>query len=178
MGETRGGPDSKHAVHADTLVASMAMVWRDPPPPRVPSRVRELLIASYKGLVEADELQRIAMVAHEMLENLVKYAAGGPVTFDVELHEREGATVAELRSSNFATAEHLHEAEGILTRLGPTAHPVTAYDELIAESTQRSGSRLGLARIRAEGEMGLEGFIENGRITLVAQRRIGHGRGS
>ncbi len=178
MGESRRGDDPQQAGHGGTLVASMAMAWRDPPPPRVPSMVRELLTTSYAGLVEADELQRVAMVAHEMLENLVKYASEGPVTFAVELHDRDGGTVAELRSSNCATAEHLREAEGILTRLGPTAHAVTAYDELIAESTQRTGSRLGLARIRAEGEMGLEGFIEKGRITLVAQRRVGSGRGS
>lgn len=178
MGEAHRGADPQQAGRGGTLIASMAMAWRDPPPSRVPSLVRELLTASYQRLVEADELQRIAMVAHEMLENLVKYASEGPVTFAVELHERDGAVVAELRSSNSATAEHLHEAAGILTRLGPTAHAVTAYDELIAESSQRSGSRLGLARIRAEGEMGLEGFIENGRITLVAQRRVGNGRGS
>jgi hypothetical protein len=173
----------KQREPADTLVASMAMAWRERPSKRVPTRVREFLSASYEGFVEPDELQRIAMVAHEMLENLAKYASDGPVTFGVEIHEveregvGEGEVVATLRSSNCATAEHLREAEGILARLGASAHPVTAYDELIAESTQRPGSRLGLARIRVEGEMKLERFVEGNRITLVAERRVARRRG-
>jgi hypothetical protein len=191
MGEQRGrtdldgvgrGPPEATARHrpVDRLVASMAMVWREPPSKRVPSMVRELLSASYEGFVEPDELQRIVMVAHEMLENLAKYASDGQVTFGVELHEAHGEgggeLVARLRSSNVATAEHVREAEGILARLGSAAHPVTAYDELIAESTQRTGSRLGLARIRVEGEMALEGIVEGARITLVAERRIARRR--
>ncbi|HSY21330.1 MAG TPA: hypothetical protein VK841_04410 [Polyangiaceae bacterium] len=189
MGEQREGSDpggepreppgmTAERRSADTPMASMAMAWHEPPSKRVPSMVRELLSASYESFVEADELQRIVMVAHEMLENLAKYASHGHVTFGIELHEREGETVVELRSSNGATAEHLREAEGILARLDATAHPVTAYDELIAESTQRTGSRLGLARIRVEGEMDLEGFVEDGRITLVAERRVGPRRRS
>src|SRR5580692_2772471 len=111
MGEQREGSDPGGVPRepagmtaaqrsAGTPMASMAMAWREPPSKRVPSMVRELLSASYESFVEPDELQRIVMVAHEMLENLAKYASDGQVTFGVELHECEGETVVELRSSN------------------------------------------------------------------------------
>ena len=51
--------------------------------------------------------------------------------------------------------------------------PVVYYDQLIAESAPRSGgSGLGLARIRAEGELDLDFAIDGNELTISARAPI------
>jgi hypothetical protein len=138
----------------------------------IASRVRELLTVVYGDFLEPDETQSIAMAAHELLENVVKYGGDGESSFEVDVVDHDDGVSVRLKTTNLAAPEHIDELRGLVDRIRDTLDPVGLYDELIASSVHRAGSGLGLARIRAEGGMDLACSVELGRIAIVAERRV------
>lgn len=136
-------------------------------------------IASLRGAVsdlcaphvaEADELSRVLLAAHELLENIVKYSSGGLAEFHFSLESAEGGLRALLRTKNRAEPERLSDTERRFDALAKAPDPVTHYDEMIRESaSRRDGSGLGLARILAESEMALQHRVEDGILIITAQ---------
>jgi hypothetical protein len=153
-------------------IASTVIRWNVRPPKRFASSVRELVSDSYQGLLDTDEALRIAMAAHEMVENLVKYSSDGKSSFEVEICDSDGRRYVRLRSRNSAAPEDLQGATRLIERIQSAADPVAIYDQLIAESPGRAGSGLGLARIRAEAEMDIACSAEGSQFTVVAERRV------
>lgn len=113
------------------------------------------------------------MVVHELVENLVKYSAGGMCELSVEV-AAEGATrTVRIEASNDVGAEEAEQLQRFLIELQDAADPVAFYDRTIqASAKRRHGSGLGLARIRAEGEMELSHHIAGGRISIVAEAAL------
>lgn len=122
---------------------------------------------------DADTLSRIALVAHELAENVVKYSAGGMCTMEVSIRVPETAGSAielSLTTKNAATREQLDKAEGYLQRLERAENAERFYDQCIADSaTRKVGSGLGLARIRAEGLMQLSHEVSDEYIFVTAR---------
>jgi hypothetical protein len=138
----------------------------------LPSKVRDLLTGIYIDLLEPDELGTVAMAAHELLENLLKYAANGTSSFHVEICEAGGKALVRLRTSNDASPECAETLERLVADISAARDPMAMYDELVASSPMRPGSGLGLIRIHAEGQMQIA-MSRNGRhVTLVAERSI------
>ncbi len=160
------------------MIVAASIHWNVPPPQALASGVRELLSGVYKELLEADEIHSAAMAAHELVENLVKYSAGGTSSFEIEIRENGDRAFVRLQTRNRAVAEHIRGAQQLVERMGGSADPITVYDELVATSPHRKGSGLGLARIRAEAGMDLVYSAEGGFITIVAERRVNIRRGS
>jgi len=121
-------------------------------------------------LEDADELSRVLLAAHELLENIVKYSTGDVAEFHFQLEASEAGLRMRLRTKNRAHPEHHADAQRRLDALAAAGDPVAHYDELIrAAAGRRDGSGLGLARIPAESEMQLHYTTEHGWLVLTAE---------
>ncbi len=163
---------TREAAHAEPPLVFASMRWGVRPADAIASCVRELLTVVYRELLEPDEAQSIAMAAHELLENVVKYAAAGESSFDVEIHDRGDQASVRLQTENVAAPEQLDTLRRLVERIRGASDPIELYDELIASSVHREGSGLGLARIRAEGGMDLACRVRSDRIAITAERTV------
>jgi hypothetical protein len=162
------------------------------PPPDAPEQARVSLTLSFEPFAEqiaslrsavsdlcapyvadADELSRVLLAAHELLENIVKYSSGGMAEFHFSLDSTEGGLRARLRTKNRAVPERLSDTQRRFDALSAARDPVAHYDEMIRESAgRRDGSGLGLARILAESEMALQHRVEHGILIITAEVMI------
>jgi hypothetical protein len=124
-------------------------------------------------VADADELSRVLLAAHELLENIVKYSSGGMAEFHFALERASGTLRARLRTKNRAEPARLSDTRERLDALAAALDPVAHYDEMIRETAgRRDGSGLGLARILAESEMNLDYQIEQGVLIITAEVTI------
>ena len=144
-------------------------------------RPRVRLIASTRTLVadlceqlleDADATSRVAMAAHELMENVAKYSSGGEGSVEVELSQRDGENFVQVSTKNRASPEQRQMLEHLIGELRNAADPVAYYDAVIAKSARSKGSGLGLARIRAEGKMDVALSIEGDEVTVSAQGAV------
>jgi hypothetical protein len=118
-------------------------------------------------LQDMDVVARLHLAVHELVENLVKYGVHASVSLDVELERIGGVSLLRLRTSNCAAPERLAAAVRILEGLRDAKDPVAYYDRLVLESAPLEGvSGLGLARIRAEGDLDLDFKVDGDRLTI------------
>jgi hypothetical protein len=146
------------------FVPEMRLIWRT-------SRY----VRDFYGnvLADPDACARVMLTAHELLENAAKYSADGVGQLEIELVERDQQTYVQIRLSNRASPESLAELRRFFDESGRTADPIALYDQMIVRTAQRTeGSGLGLARIRAEGEMALGYSVAGDRVTLVAETPV------
>ncbi len=120
-------------------------------------------------IANEDELSRLLLATHELLENIVKYTASGIAEFQFALVPTEAGLKAVVRTSNCATEARLEDARTRLDALARAADPAAFYDEMIRASARRDGSGLGLARITAESEMVLGYAVERDVLTISAE---------
>lgn len=120
-------------------------------------------------IASADELSRLLLATHELLENIVKYTASGAAEFHFELTPSAEGLRALVRTSNSAAPDRREDARARLDALARTADPASFYDQMIRDSARRDGSGLGLARILAESEMELRYVIERDVLTISAE---------
>lgn len=124
-------------------------------------------------LADADAVSRVHMAVHELTENLVKYGSNQDVGVEVELERHDGATLVRIRSRNRATPERLEKAVLLLTRLREAPDAMAYYDQLIRDSAPLEGiSGLGLARIRAEGELEVDFRVEGDELWILLQATV------
>lgn len=125
-------------------------------------------------LGDGDLLSRVNMATHELVENVVKYSAGGLCELRVELRLEGPSPTVSIETANDVGGEALEALERWLLAVQEAPDPVAFYDRTIrASATRRHGSGLGLARIRAEGEMELSHRIAGGRVTIRAESALG-----
>ena len=144
-------------------------------------RPRVRLIASTRALVtdlceqlldDADATSRVAMTAHELMENVAKYSSGGEGSVEVELSERNGQSYVQVSTKNRASAEQRETLQNVIGELRRALDPIAYYDAVIAKSARSKGSGLGLARIRAEGKMDVDLSIDGDEVTISARASL------
>lgn len=147
-----------------TLSISMSSFTND----RIVSAISRLVTEFCLALLDDEDVAwRFQMAANELAENVVRYSTGPTVSITVELEDVPGNAVLRVRTSNQTTPERLREVEGRLQELTMTRDPVELYDRMIRETAPRAeGSGLGLARIRAEGELDLDYSIDGTALTI------------
>lgn len=124
-------------------------------------------------LADADAISRVHMAVHELTENLVKYGSAADVAVEVDLERYERVTVVRIRSRNRATPERLERAVQLLTRLREAPDAMAYYDQLIRDSAPVEGiSGLGLARIRAEGELEVDFRVDGEELWVLLQTTV------
>jgi hypothetical protein len=123
---------------------------------------------------DADLVSRVAMSAHELLENATKYARRGRAQLSVHVEgERTGTRTLTLRLSNTTTATHIDRLRQVFSEIDATDDPLALYVTLMRRNAhERDISGLGLARIRAEGEMTLKLNIDGETATIVARTEL------
>ncbi|HEY6724155.1 MAG TPA: hypothetical protein VI197_08980 [Polyangiaceae bacterium] len=125
------------------------------------------------SLQDVDVVARVHMAIYELAENLVKYGASDSVRLDVEVERVGAGSVLRLRTRNAAAPERLAEAVRILQGLRDAEDPVAYYDQLVLESAPKEGvSGLGLARIRAEGDLDLDFEVDGNQLCIVVEAKL------
>jgi hypothetical protein len=157
---------------AERTIAAASIRLQRSPHAALASSVRELLSTICQELLDPDETQSVAMAAHELVENIVKYSTDGMRSFEVDLSTRGDQAWVRLRTRNHAVPEHRDDLQTVVERVSRASDPLAIYDELIESSSRREGSGLGLARIRAEAGMNVACLAEGTVITVVAERRV------
>jgi hypothetical protein len=122
---------------------------------------------------DEDALSRLKLAAYELMENVVKYTSQGEGVFQLELEVGAGACRVVLSTENQAIGAHVQDLETRVTRLSGADDPLSHYDAEIAASVKRPlGSGLGLARIRAEGEMYVDFSVEGAAVVVRVEARV------
>jgi hypothetical protein len=138
---------------------------------RVISTTSRFVKDFYEGLLaDPDLTSRVALTAHELLENTAKYSSDGVTHMQVAVSERGGLSYVQIRTRNRVTPERLAQLAHFIDEISAATDPVALYYEFIARTAETpEGSGLGLARIRAEGEMELAYTIEEDQVIIVAE---------
>jgi hypothetical protein len=126
-----------------------------------------------KVLADPDAMSRVVLTIHELLENIAKYSSDGLSHLVVQLFDRDGKNFVQIRTRNTSPPSRLAELQRLLDEVSRSEDPVALYYRLIAKSAEepdRSG--LGLARIRAEGEMALDYAVRGNEVTILAQAPV------
>jgi hypothetical protein len=135
----------------------------------------ELTLRSF--IEDRDLAYRLAMATHELFENAVKYAAPTQATLRVCVG-RSAGKVAWVALTNESDPEHIEDLRRQFAEMAATNDPAQYYGEMMRRYSRRKDvSRLGLARIEAEGLMRLSLSTEDGVVTIRADPRpVGEGQ--
>jgi hypothetical protein len=165
--ETSARPDRQAMASAAVFLAfepSSAFVQRV---------IRWLTDFCQLSLADLELCARLRLAVSELVENVVKYGMQPNVSVEVALIERDGQAVLRLGTRNRASADYLARATELLTALRSAANPVEYYDRLVRESAPRAdASGLGLARIRAEGELELHFRVEGDELWIWVEAPV------
>ncbi|MDX2089900.1 MAG: hypothetical protein SFX73_18740 [Kofleriaceae bacterium] len=99
-----------------------------------------------------DDLARVSMAAHELLDNAIKFSTDGAASLNIEII---GGTEVHIKTRNRARVEDLAGLQRIAEGLNTSADPMSYYLELMGSNPGGRGG-LGLGRVAAEGEMQLQ----------------------
>jgi hypothetical protein len=140
------------------------------------SVVRRFVGAFYEHVLTDRELaSRVALAAHELLENAVKYSIDGETSIRMDVLGHGEITI---RTRNRANADHARVLESRLRALAASGDPDAFYQSLFRSSVGKPDQRggLGLGRVAAEAEMDLTMSLDPvGNVELVARTRTGAG---
>jgi anti-sigma regulatory factor (Ser/Thr protein kinase) len=144
--------------------------------PGMVSPTRELLEHKLaRALVDDDALFRVAMTAHELLENAAKYASDGHARLRVELAPDPSGreTRARVTLTNNSNRDNIAILEAAIADMTTAPDAQARYFDLMRRNAKvGSLSRLGLARVRAEGEMELALRVDGQAVTIVASTQV------
>ena len=150
-------------------------VWPDA---NLVSVVRRFIEEVYeKRIADLDAVARIALTTHELLENAVKFAANGSTRLLIETESVDpGSDRVVISVFNHSDLANIHKLNGAFAEMAGEADAFVYYQRLMRRTMkQPEGSGLGLARIRAEGEMALSLQVEGDRVCLRAQADVQRG---
>jgi anti-sigma regulatory factor (Ser/Thr protein kinase) len=139
-----------------------------PPEVRMVSIVRRFVEESFERLIgDSEAVHRVSLAVHELLENAAKYSvgkkAGLTVHFDAE------AASAKIRLTNQTTPEHIARLRAYVGEIQAAPEPFVHYQTLMRKTAGfEDESGLGLARIRAEGDLNLSLEVDGTMVTIVA----------
>jgi hypothetical protein len=151
----------------------MEMSFR--PNPQLVPIVRRFVADVYRRVIASDDdVDRIAMAAHELVENAVRFSNDGAAVLRIDVTPGDPARVT-ICTTNSASAENLATVVGWLQEMMSVSDPFTFYLEAMRETARRAhGSGLGLARVFAEGALDLDCKVEGDTIIVTAKGTL-HG---
>ncbi len=116
---------------------------------------------------------QIALAAHELIENAIKYSApNGTRKIRIQVEERVGAIVVTVE--NDARREDIQSLVAEITAATEATDPMAYYRDKIELAVTRSDGRacLGLARIRFESQMSIKWTLSGSRVRVSAIRKL------
>ena len=128
-------------------------------------------------LADPDATSRVALATHELLENAVKYAIDGTTTLRIEVTRKEVGSSVKISTRNRTTPGHVATLQSTFDEMHGEPDAFAFYQRLMHKNARRQGgSGLGLARIRAEGEMSMTCEFEADYVSILAETQIEAGR--
>lgn len=123
-----------------------------------------LTVANSSSLAE-----RVSMVVTELAENAVKYADSSSATVRLKVQPTPNGVRCE--TENDARADDIAELERLLKLVNQGDSLEVYVNALIAacEDEDGLGSKVGLARIRHEGQMTLNFEVQKSRVRIIAE---------
>jgi hypothetical protein len=115
---------------------------------------------------------QVALATHELLENVIKYSTDGRGSFKIELVRTDDGRVLRIVAANRTSPERAHELRQVLDELSSAPDPMAYYQALMRRTATRADSSagLGLARIRAEGDMRVRfGATDDDVVSITAE---------
>ena len=154
--------------------AQLAVTLTAPPNSRLVAALSALVAEFCRGLVaDVTVVSRFHMAAQELAENLVKYSVGREVRLNVSLTGTAQSAELRLCATNRSTLGQLNEVERCLAALVNAQDPTQHYDSLMRASAPKDqGSGLGLARLRAEGELTVDYSIDGDQLTISVHASV------
>lgn len=137
--------------------------------PRRVSAVRRFVeeVAERLG-ADADLSARMAMTAHELLENVAKYGEERRGTLRLESTQGRGPRRLVMTVANQTSPVHVDRLKQAFREMNAGSDPFVYYYTLMRGDVAEGESGLGLARIRAEGEMVLSLSITRNQVNILA----------
>jgi hypothetical protein len=135
---------------------------------------REYLADFCKDLTGDAELTScVALAAHELLENVLKYSSDGVAVLDVGLLQQHAGQVLRMKIRNRSEGTSIAELRRRIGELQAPNSPTSVYYRLLGVVDSESDeSGLGLARICAEADMSLTCEVDGDEVTVVAERPL------
>lgn len=121
---------------------------------------------------DTDDVDRLAIAVHELLENCIKYSTCDQVRFEFEVNRDAGQAIASIRTTNSALLSHITNLRRRIDALNAASDPIAHYDEVIRESLSHGGSSLGLARVRAESAVHLSYQIQGDVVVVFGEMHL------
>jgi hypothetical protein len=163
---------------AEKPLVSMEVSFGEAPPQGMVTPLCQSLLELCRPVFDdEDAATRLRLIAHELMENIVKYSSGGACELRFELRRPAdatgGALFARVQTRNVPRPENRPDAEERLAALTAARDPHEHYDSIIADSArQPAGSGLGLARIHAETEYRLSHRFDGEALVIVASGEV------
>ncbi|EYF06809.1 Hypothetical protein CAP_1506 [Chondromyces apiculatus DSM 436] len=137
--------------------------------------VRRFVFDFYEGVLDdPDTVARVALATHELLENAVKYSLDGATELSLGIEEGEGGTrEVALRLRNRAAASDVEALTALFAEMDQYPDPYAHYQAAMERGARRrTGSGLGIVRVRAEGEMCMKCSVEGDKVLIEARTQV------
>jgi hypothetical protein len=125
-----------------------------------------------RGGLDPDVLERLALAAHELLENAAKYRAGGRSRLQLGLQRVDTVEYAYVSVTNRIDVSQVDHLKAVIAEVNDRDDPAV-YERVLKRAAARGeGSGLGLARIRFEAELDLKVQFEGQSVSVTAARAL------
>jgi anti-sigma regulatory factor (Ser/Thr protein kinase) len=133
--------------------------------------VRHFVTDFYGKVVnDADITDRLAIAAHELLENAVRYSIDAQTTIGIRVGREGENLLVTIRTSNRASPEQIELARKAFEEVVSAPDAAVVYAAQVRRAaTRTAGSGLGLGRVRAEMGLVLSYEIRDDNVTVVAR---------
>lgn len=124
-------------------------------------------------LGDEEVASRLHMAAYELVENVLKYGDRQEIDLELEIVRTPDAATLRLKAHNTTSPERLAEVVHRLEELRAAQDPIAYYDRLVRETAPLANcSGLGLARIRAEGYLGIDFKVDGQRLSIEVETTV------
>jgi hypothetical protein len=113
------------------------------------------------------------LAAYELTENLVKYAIGDRTRLCISVESTVRGPALVLLTENEAAPDRLADAAARLSAAEAAPDPIEHFDRLVRESlASPTESRLGIGRLRAEGDLEISHEVTDRLIRIQVCRAV------
>jgi anti-sigma regulatory factor (Ser/Thr protein kinase) len=142
--------------------------------PEVVSPVRRFVAAALRRALRNDDLAwRMELATHELLDNASKYGQRRLVHLRITREDCQGGTALRLTLDNKSEPQHIGRLERLVTAMGDATDPMRHYLGLMKDEPPEGSLALGLARLRAEGELNLDLQVNGDRVAVSVWTELG-----